>query len=141
MIATEFTSLPARGAQKRRRRRLIEATFMTLVVVTATVGFLGAQLAVSGIIEGYCLVWPSIGTRFAPGFSEENFDRVTRGMTPTEVNALLGVPLDTRGRRNQETWSYSSDSSARGGDWAWLAREVVFDDRRVVETTRRIYYD
>jgi hypothetical protein len=35
----------------------------------------------------------------------------------------------------------SSYPSQLGGDWAWLAREVVFRDGRVVQTVRWTYHN
>ncbi|MGD0262257.1 MAG: hypothetical protein ABSD29_21025 [Verrucomicrobiota bacterium] len=35
-------------------------------------------------------------TRYAPGFSEDRFAKVQRGMTREEVEWLLGAPLDKR---------------------------------------------
>ncbi len=115
-------------------------------------GALGGQVVFSGMSEGYCLVWPGIGTAFAPGFSHRGFARIKPGMTTTEVAALIGEPLgQTYGRGSPAgwatfragdvTWGYSHDSSKLGGDWAWLAREVVFRDGRVTQTVRWTYYD
>jgi hypothetical protein len=113
----------------------------------------GGQIVLSGMSEGYCHVWPSIGTRFAGDYSEGRFARVKPGMSHTDVLRLLGEPLSkgfngppapsgwTLWRRGDETWQYARDTSSRGGDWAWLSREIVFRDGLVVQTVRWTYYD
>lgn len=124
---------------------------VTLIVVLLALA-LGGHVAWTGMTEGYCVVWPAIGTRFTADYSERGFDRIQPGMTPSQVTALIGHPLGVGHhgcappghalwRRGDLAWSYSSDSSARGGDWAWLSREVVFRDDRVVQTVRWVYHD
>jgi hypothetical protein len=118
------------------------------IVVLVLVG----QMVISGMMEGYCHVWPSIGTRFSSGYSERAFDKIVPGMTEAEVSHLLGPPLHSHEgspapyapatwQHGDRTWSYSQDSSARGGDWAWLSRQVVFREGRVVQAVRWVYHD
>ena len=135
------------------RASAIRAIVMTILAVTiGSVVLGGGQLVLAGISEGYCVVWPSIGTRFASEFSERGFTRVQRGMSREQVRTLLGYPLSISSvrpapsgmpewQRGDETWQYSQDSSAMGGDWAWLSREIVFRHGAVVQTVRWIYHD
>lgn len=123
-----------------------------LLAGSLVLGALGVQLVFSGMSEGYCIVWPGIGTRFTSDFTHSGFARVKPGMTPEQVVELIGQPLGTSRsgcapsgwpayKTGDLTWGYSQDSSRLGGDWAWLAREVVFREGRVVQTVRWTYHD
>ncbi len=112
----------------------------------------GGQLVISGVSEGYCLVWPSIGTAYARGYTDSGYSRVKPGMTRDKVLSMLGEPLSRSFirpappgmalyQRGDETWQYSQDSSARGGDWAWLSREIVFRGGVVVQKVEWTYHD
>ena len=154
-MVAKLLDFPAAAAPRRawvRRRNF--ALLVALGVMALLGAFLGGQLILSGMSEGYCIVWPSIGTRFAPGYSARGFERVRPGMTKTEVMRLIGPGFrqGIRWRRapgwdqaewqpGDESWSYSSDSSALGGDWAWLHREVVFRDGVVARKVRWVFYD
>ena len=92
-------------------------------------------------VESYCYVFPSIDTRYAPGFSERKFAEIKAGMSMDEVITLLGEPYHRGGGRNSVRWSYTQDGRCSWADWAWLGREIVFKDGRVVERISRIYYD
>ena len=140
-------------SEQRRRRQRPDWVLGVIAVCAGLLSLVGAQIVLSGMSEGYCIVWPSIGTAFAADYSERGFDRIKPGMTQVEVLQLIGQPLGKgfnsrpspsgwdQWRRGDETWTYSQDSSARGGDWAWLSREVVFRQGVVVQTVRWIYYD
>jgi len=91
--------------------------------------------------ESYCYVYPSIDTRYASGFSEHKFAQVHAGMSMGEVITLLGEPYHKGFGRNYVQWSYTQDGKCSWADWAWLGREIVFKDGRVVERISRIYYD
>lgn len=142
-------SLPNDTA-KRRPNWVLVAQFALLIPLL----LLGGQAVFSGMTEGRCFIWPGIGTQFAGGYSERAFDQIAPGQSQTDVVKLLGQPLRTgrercapsghaAWRRGDETWFYSQDSSSsvRGGDWAWLSREVVFRDGRVTQTVRWTYHD
>lgn len=122
------------------------------VILLLLVAGMGAHVVYTGMTEGYCEIWPGIGTRFTADYSERAFDRIQPGMTSAQVLALIGPPMHIgRGgcappghalwRRGDVSWAYSQDTSDRGGDWAWLSREVVFRDERVVQTVRWVYHD
>jgi hypothetical protein len=127
------------------RRRL--AVRLALLVPLALL----LQGVFAGMTEGYCIIWPSIGTRFAPEYSERGFDAIKPGMTQQQVAALIGQPLGwgyhtappghALKKAGDVVWSYSTDTDGRGGDFAWLSREVVLRDGKVAHTVRWIYYD
>ena len=109
------------------------------------------QVVISGMTEGYCILFPGIGTRFAPGYSERGFNAVRPGMSEQEVIALIGKPLSEGSqvapsgrllaKAGDIVWAYSIDTNGRDGDWAWLSREVVFRNGRVAHAVKWIYYD
>jgi outer membrane protein assembly factor BamE (lipoprotein component of BamABCDE complex) len=107
-----------------------------LGVILAVFACLSAYLFVG--LESYCVIYPSIDTRYAPGFSEPKFAQVKIGMTREEVLKLLGPPL---GATSSNRWSYTQDGKCRWADWAWLGREVIFRDDHVVEKVARVWYD
>jgi hypothetical protein len=92
-------------------------------------------------VESYCYLYPSIDTRYAPGFSERKFAEVRAGMSMDEVITLLGQPYHSGSGRNPVRWSYTQDGKCFWADWSWLGREIVFKNGRVVEGVSRIYYD
>ena len=94
----------------------------------------------SGVGEGYCYFYPSIGTRFAPGFSEEAFSKVQPGMSCTQVSNLLGAPLIITETGNVDNWYYSLDK-ASGPDFAWLVRIVESTNGVVVGLVKRVAFD
>ena len=132
--------------------RVMRRSAWVILVVMFAVG----QTVLSGVSEGYCIVWPGIGTHFAPGFSHLGFARIRPGMTQERVRALLGEPLGKQVARRilgrsvpgaspleqgDEAWNYSGDSGRLGGDWAWLSRQVVFRDGVVTQKVKWTYHD
>jgi hypothetical protein len=124
----------------------ISISVLALVFAAAFIQALGA-----GMTEGYCIVWPGIGTHFARDFSHLGFERIKPGMSEQQVIDLIGRPI-TRDdycspsgwpllQRGDKVWSYSMDSSQFGGDWAWLSRQVVFRDGRVAQTVKWTFHD
>ena len=109
--------------------------------VLGITGVIGFGLYTCSGVESYCYVYPSIDTRYAHGFSEEKFAEVRAGMSMDEVITLLGQPYHSGSGRNSVRWSYTQDGKCSWADWAWLGREIVFKDGRVVERVSRIYYD
>jgi outer membrane protein assembly factor BamE (lipoprotein component of BamABCDE complex) len=111
------------------------AFIVVAILLTAGFGYLFVGM------ESYCVLYPSIDTRYASGFTESNFEKVQVGMTKDEVVSLLGDPLGGISVRSRSRWSYTQDGNCRWADWAWFGREVVFRDDRVVEKVSCIYYD
>ena len=98
-------------------------------------------------LECYCVFWPGIDTRFAPGYSESAFDSLTVGMTAEDVQQKLGTPLFTHTNRDGAIqWGYTDDGKCIVGDWkladfAWLGREVTFRDGTVTQVHKQVYCD
>lgn len=113
------------------QRLMVATTLLVLPVV--------GYLAWGG--ESYCILYPGIDTRYAAGFSEKAFATIEVGMTKEEVIRRLGEPFGGAPARAGSRWSYTSDGACPWADWAWLGREIVFKDDRVVERISRVYYD
>ncbi len=136
---------------------ILIVVIVPLMLVTCGVVFAkgrrrrAAVFGISGVIafslymcfgfESYNYVYPSIDTRYAPGFSERTFAQVRAGMSVDDVVTLLGEPYHRGVGRNSVRWSYTQDGKCSWADWAWLGREIVFEEGRVVERISRIYYD
>lgn len=95
--------------------------------------------------EQYFFVWPSIDTRYSKDYNEEKFNQITVGMSIDDVEELIGQPLRIYhhgwNNSNEMTYSYSSDNRFKFADFAWLGREIVFKDDKVIEIRKEIYYD
>lgn len=91
--------------------------------------------------EAYCFFYPSIDTRFAPGYSEQAFSQIKTGMTIQAVQQQLGQPLHVQQHAKGELWSYTQDGKCTWGDWAWLCRQVDFHEGRVVEVIHRVVHN
>jgi outer membrane protein assembly factor BamE (lipoprotein component of BamABCDE complex) len=94
--------------------------------------------------EAYCALYPSIDTRYAPGYNEEAFDSILAGGTRDHVRGLLGEPLEIQTEwvpNGTEIWWYTFDGKCTWADWAWLVRTVTFENGRVVAMEKRIAYD
>ena len=84
-------------------------------------------------------------TVYAPGYSESQFRRVRIGMTPNEVESILGRPIrkDSTSRRWSpcENWIYSEPPPPGTiGDNYWR-RWVLFDDGKVSAIVDDYYED
>jgi hypothetical protein len=119
-----------------------------LLAIPALIAVL--YLCVAGMLEGYCFVWPSIDTVYAPDFTERKFKQIEVGMREEEVVALIGLPFRTdrysRGHpaykvTGDNVWSYTHDGAAPFGDWAWLSREVIFRNGSVVQKVYWTFHD
>jgi hypothetical protein len=125
--------------------RMLRAITIVTGLLTLAVAYLGL-----GGCESYCVLWPSIDTVYAPGFTNAAFERVKVGMSKEEVRNLIGRPLDTHPyssrhpayhERGDEVWNYTRDGACTWSDWAWLSREVIFRNGRVVQKVYWTYYD
>jgi hypothetical protein len=95
-----------------------------------------------GRLEVYCYFYPAIDTKFSPGFSEKAFDRISQGMSPSEVRSNLGQPLLVfTNKSNLEEWLFTDDGKCSWGDFAWLWRSIVFSNQSVISITREVRYD
>lgn len=89
--------------------------------------------------EGYFFPYPAIDTRFAPGYSEQAFQQIQVGMTKEEVWKRLGPPLNGV---DEPVWIYSEDNAFAFWDFAWLVREIYFDEHgRVDRKESGVAYD
>src|SRR4051794_19964256 len=94
-----------------------------------TVAFLGL---IMGAIR-FAFTWESfMGTTvYAPGYSEQKFHSVRVGMTPAQVEAILGPPLQRRawgGLSDVSFYSYSDTPDDTGN---FSRRWVVWKDGKV----------
>jgi hypothetical protein len=93
-------------------------------------------------MEAYCFFYPSIDTRYAPGFSEKRFATLKVGDAAQRVEAILGPPLvSTDVTGGAAVWLYTSDGKCQWGDFAWLYRAVKIDNGVVAEIVSRVMYD
>ena len=112
---------------------------ISIAVIAIVTAVLAAYLAIG--TESYCVIYPSIDTRYAAGFSERKFAEIRVGMTKEEVLRILGAPMHGMHSGTSGKWSYTQDGKCFWADWAWLGREIVFVDNRVVEKVSRVYND
>lgn len=78
------------------------------------------------------------GTIWAPGFSEEKFNRIKLGMNSNDVLNLLGRPLrGIEGCEKSCFWIYTmQDSPTSDFDQRW----VIFDHNNKVTEIRKSFY-
>jgi len=84
-----------------------------------------------------------IDTCFAPGFDRERFSEVQTGMSPADVEAILGRPKHLRnptwgyriGGSPDLIWAYSSDHCSPSGDYAWRSYDIGFRNGAVVSAS------
>ena len=90
-------------------------------------------------LEGYFFPYPAIDTQFAPQYSEAQFEQIKPGMTKEEILTRLGPPLNNP---DDPAWIYSNDGAFPFWDFAWLVRNVQFNEEgRVIYTKAFIAYD
>ena len=92
-------------------------------------------------LEAYCFFYPSIDTIYAAGFSEKEFALIKHGMSQSDVEARLGIPLGVQISNQGDLWSYTRDGKCRWGDWAWLCRQIRFKDGKVTEVIKAVVYN
>lgn len=111
---------------------LIGAGFSLLACLFITFGGFGMR----------CWWNPWISTRCSYGFSEKEFDSITKGMTKIEVFKVLGKPLKIHAPNAKcppEIWQYTSAGECKWADWAWLERLIGFDENgKVISKQKRI---
>src|SRR4051794_21353375 len=98
-------------------------TVQRLIVVVACIAF----------AIGFVL-WAStfLVTQYAPGFSESRFAGIRVGMTPAQVESILGRPLDEFGWKGEggtsvKFWPYSRSRLGL----SYHVRHVYFRNERV----------
>jgi hypothetical protein len=117
-----------------RNKRLLTGVICLALAVLVLWGY--------GRLEVYCYFYPSIDTKFAPGFSEKAFSQISSGMAVAEVQSRLGKPLLIfTNSSGLEEWLFTDDGKCWWGDFAWLWRSVVVSNDSVVSVDRSIRYD
>ena len=97
-------------------------------------------LQVSAII--YKFAPPHWVTKYAPGYSEQAFEKVTLGMSPDEVEKITGKPLSVLYYPSgTEMWSYSY--SRKRSIWIarWNWRGVFLSNHVVVKVEKALLFD
>jgi hypothetical protein len=119
---------------------------LSSIIVVVSLGFVIMGLIFLGWwylhSESYCFFWPSIDTTYSEGYSDEKFGKIQIGMTMSDVNKIMGKPLDA----DDVEYSYTSDGGCRYNgykfcDCAWLSRTIIFKENKVSEINKNIYYD
>jgi hypothetical protein len=85
-------------------------------------------------LEAECPWNPWIDTVCASGYSEEAFRKIRTGMTMSEVESFMPVPLSvwTNSEGRVFVW-YTGDGKCRFGDFAWQCRGVHVESGVVQE--------
>ena len=79
-------------------------------------------------------------TRYAPGFSEERFERITSGMSQAEVTQLLGAPLFRLPLSDLEVWSYTGPGENPRASY-WIRNVYFSSSRSVLRTVSKFELD
>lgn len=120
---------------------ILRSTWKAILFSSSIIVLLFVVYFFSGIGERYCHFWPTIGTVFARGYSEEAFDRVYVGMRSAEVLRSLGPPLSSETTPNGTIeWWYTEDK-AGVFDFAWLGRTVTLSNDVVISKEKHVYFD
>ena len=120
------------------RKQIIVAACTT----AGTLAVLFGLLFLSGYPEGYCYFCPSIDTRYADGYSEEAFSRLTVGMTRAEAEAVMCSPLGAEtSKSGLVRIFYTSDGAAPFGDFAWFGRGLEISNGVVTRVVKTMYVD
>jgi hypothetical protein len=87
--------------------------------------------------------WAStlFGTRYASGFSEARFDLVVAGMTTSQVESILGMPLEKvplyPDAEHGENWIYSESPLGLNYEQRW----VIFQNGKVATTIKHYWIE
>jgi hypothetical protein len=100
-----------------------------------------ATIALIGVAFGF-IRWFTFDshTRYAAGYSERRFQQVRIGMTSTQVESMLGSPLNKVGWSSDGTqnWMFSSQVSPTSDYWR---RWVFFKDGKVTQVINDYWWD
>ena len=114
------------------------------ILSIVAIGFFCIILFFTGafpLSEGYNPIKPEIDTKFSPGYTEENFNKITVGMDTTEVVKLVGEPIGKLGRHTR-MWYFTSDGKCKWMNFAWLARDIVVGaNGKVRDIHKSVRYD
>jgi hypothetical protein len=117
-------------------------TLKIILVSSGVLAVLFVVLMLSGYSEGYCYFWPSIDTEYAEGYSEDDFEKITVGMSRTDAEAIMCAPLGVgTNKSGLVRTSYTCDGAAPFGDFAWFARGLEISNGVVTRVVKRMYMD
>jgi hypothetical protein len=97
------------------------------------------------LLESDCFF--GFGTVYAPGYSESRFHRIRVGMTPAEVEMIMGEPLQkgdwgcltpSPSTGDRDTWRYSNQHDYTANFWR---RWVIFEKGKVVDVVSDFWVD
>jgi hypothetical protein len=93
--------------------------------------------------EGFNIIEPSIDTVFTDNYSEKKFDQIKIGMDSLAVVRILGKPFSIQKLDEKKTlWYFTGDGKCDWHDFAWLGREIEFDQNGIVlEKIKLVHYD
>lgn len=141
---------PSAWRPTRRQVRFVILSLLASPLVLFVLLDLGCGL------EHRSVLWPSIDTVYAPGFSESAFKSIRVGMTRKQVDAIMCRPLyaDTISADGRSyvpasgapdsgflRYNYTGDGACAWGDFAWLDRSVEFRDLVVTQVKSQVYDD
>ena len=124
-------------------KKVLQIFISTVLLIIAFLYFVLPIL----FVESYYPFYPHIDTKFAKGFSIENFEKVTVWITKIEVESILGKPLYFSQKRisslqpkNAYISVYASDGKSNWSDNAWESFDVYFDSRSIVSGKSRKWW-
>jgi hypothetical protein len=137
---------PLEYAPPSRRRPTRRQVWRAIVAALASplVLFVVVDLGCGG--EHRSVLWPSIDTAYASGYSENAFRTLRVGMTRQQVDRIMCTPLYAAPAGGSLDsgflrYGYTSDGACLWGDFAWLDRSVEFQDGVVTKVNSQVYYD
>lgn len=95
------------------------------------------MLCIGCLTPRYDPKWSRICTIFGSGFTEEGFDQIHKGMISDSVKLLIGPPIEIvqhfyperkHADGSVSLWYYSKEGPCSSYNYAWLGREVFFDE-------------
>jgi outer membrane protein assembly factor BamE (lipoprotein component of BamABCDE complex) len=119
----------------RSARRIILLLVVAAVAVLAAAAYNPHERSVGDALS-YLMFLREDRTTFAPGFTEEKFDRVQLGMSEAEVVEILGEPLEKDGS-TKIYWRYSGGPP----DANFWFRVITFQNGRVINKEAKYFVD
>ena len=101
--------------------------------------FLGRSI----LSEGLNPIKPDIDTKFTSEFKNEKFDLLEIRMDSLDVTKLIGEPFSIQELTDNNTlWYFTGDGKCNWYDFAWLGREIKFDENgKVIQIIKSVHYD
>jgi hypothetical protein len=113
-----------------------------LLLVGIVVSLGGGAILNMYLLDGVAGVFWSLGfeedTEYAPGYSDSAFRKIHKGMSRTEVLAILGPPLRTVDQgAGRESLAYSRSPR----DKSYRERVVILENGKVFRIIQQFYVD